>query len=140
MDRNRLSTGDLIAGAGAIGLFLFLFLDWFEPASAWELFDIIDILLAAIAIAVIVLVVTRAMGNDINVPGGRATAITVLGFAATMIVLTFVLEGEERKIGVWLSLLAALAITYGGWQALRGHTGPRTTAHTTGAPPPPPAA
>ena len=135
MDKNRLSQGDMIAGAGALGLFLFLFLDWFGPVNAWQGFDILDILLAAIAIAVIVLVATRAMGNDVNVPGGRAEAIFLLGFAATMIVLTFILEGEERKIGIWLSLLAALAITYGGWHARRGHAG----AHhgTTSAAPPP---
>ena len=141
MDRNRLSPGDLIAGAGAIGLFLFLFLDWFEPASAWELFDILDIVLAAIAVAVIVLVAARAAGNDIDVPGGRATVIALLGFAATMLIFTFVLEGEERKIGLWLAFLAALAITFGGWQALRDRVGPHTTTattpHTTGAPPPP---
>jgi len=132
----------MIAGVGAVLLFVFLFLDWFEPASAWELFDIVDVLLAAIAIAVIVLVATRAMGNDLDVPGGRASAIFLLGFAALMVVLTFVLEGEERKIGVWLSLLAAAAITSGGCHAKRGHYGaPRThtTTHPgTGDPAPPP--
>ncbi len=139
MDTNRLSTGDMIAGAGAVGLFLFLFLDWILEASAWKVFDVTDILLALIALAVIVLVATRAMGNEVNVPGGRATAIALLGFGATMIVLTWVFEGEERGIGLWLSLLAAIAIAYGGWHALRGHaghTGHRTTADTTHAPPP----
>lgn len=138
MDSRKLTQGDMIAGAGGVGLFVFLFLDWILDASAWEVFDIVDILLAAIAVIVVVLVVTRAMGNDVSVPGGRAEAIFLLGFAATMIVLTFVLEGEERKIGLWLSLIAALAIAYGGWQARRGDVGPaqRSTA-TTGAPPPP---
>lgn len=131
MNTSRLSQGDMIAGGGAVALFLFLFLDWFGPVSAWEGFDILDLVLAAIAIAVIVLVATRAMGNDVSVPGGRAEAIFLLGFAATMIVLTFVLEGEERKIGIWLALLAALAITYGGWHARRGpaaHSQPAATA------------
>ena len=143
MDSKRLTQGDMIAGAGAVGLFIFLFLDWILDVSAWEAFDILDILLAAIAVAVIVLVATRAMGNDLDVPGGRASAIFLLGFAATMVVLTFVLEGEEKKIGLWLSLLAALAITYGGWHAKRGdhHAGHTTTTpHTTGAPPAPPPA
>lgn len=120
MNTSRLSQGDMIAGGGAVGLFLFLFLDWFGPVSAWEGFDLVDLLLAAIAIAVIILVATRAMGSDVSVPGGRAEAIFLLGFAATMIVLTFVLEGDERKIGLWLALLAAIAITYGGWHARRG--------------------
>ena len=136
MDTNRLSPGDMIAGAGAIGLFLFLFLDWFGPVNAWQGFDLLDILLALIALAVIVLVATRAMGNELNVPGGRATAIALLGFAATMIVLTFVLEGEDRKIGLWLSLLAALAIAFGGRQALRDRVGTHHATPAAGSPPP----
>ena len=136
MDTSRLSPADLIAGAGGLGLFLFLFLDWFGPFSAWEGFDLVDILLAAIAVAVIVLVATRAAGNELDVPGGRASFIALAGFAATMIVLTFVLEGEERKIGVWLALLAAIAITYGGWQAARGRVAPGHTHDTPAAPPP----
>ncbi len=131
MNTSKLSQGDMIAGAGAIGLFLFLFLDWVGPINAWEGFDIVDIVLAAIAVAVIVLVVTRAMGNDVNVPGGRAEAIFLLGFTATVIVLTFVLEGEERKIGMWLALLSAIAITYGGWHVRRGGAAGGTTTHTT---------
>jgi TRAP-type uncharacterized transport system fused permease subunit len=141
MDTSRLSTGDMIAGAGGVGLFIFLFLDWIGEFSAWEGFDLTDILLAAIALAVIALVASRAAGNEINVPGGRAAVIEMLGLAATAIVLTWVFEGEERKIGLWLSLIAALAIFYGGWQAMRGHAG-HTHDHTTtpSAPPPPPAA
>jgi TRAP-type uncharacterized transport system fused permease subunit len=139
VDTSRLSQGDLIAGAGGIGLFIFLFLNWILEASAWEVFDIVDILLAAIGLGVVALVAARAMGNDIRVPGG-AGAVALAGFAATMIVLTFVLEGEERGIGLWLSLLAALAITYGGWQAMRGHAGHTHHATTTPGPPPPPPA
>ena len=33
--------------------------------------------------------------------------------------LTFPLEGEERKIGIWLALVASLGITYGGGLATR---------------------
>jgi TRAP-type uncharacterized transport system fused permease subunit len=147
VDTTRLSQGDMIAGAGGVGLFIFLFLGWFDEFSAWELFDLTDILLALMAVVVIALVASRATGNDINVPGGRETMIALLGFGATMIVLTWVFEGEERGIGLWLSLVAALAILYGGWQTLRGGpaahrttTTPAQTTTTPGAPPPPPAA
>ena len=145
MDTSRLSQGHLIAGAGGVGLFVFLFLDWFGPFTAWQAFDVVDILLAAIAVVVAGLIAARAAGNEIAVPGGPG-AIALAGFAATFITLTFLLEGEERKIGVWLALVSALAITYGGWQALRGGTvsAPRTTAPPpappAGGPPPPPAA
>jgi len=137
VDTSRLTQGDMIAGAGGLGLFLFLFLDWILEASAWEVFDLTDILLAIIGIGVLLVVAARAAGTEVGLPGGPA-AIALAGFAATVIVLVFIFEGEERGIGLWLSLLAALAITYGGWQAARG--GVRPAHHATTSPPPPPPA
>jgi hypothetical protein len=128
MDTARVSPAEMIAGAGGLGLFLFLFLDWFGPVNAWQGFDIVDVLLALIGLGVVVLVAARAAGTTVAVPGGTSTAIALAGFAATTVVLTFLLEGEERKIGLFLSLVAALAITYGGWAARRGT--PRTTTGT----------
>ena len=131
MNTARVSPGEMIAAAGGLGLFLFLFIDWFGPFSAWEGFDIMDIVLAAIGLGVVALAAARAAGTRIDLPGGPGMAITIAGFAATMIVLTFLLEGEEREIGVFLSLLAALAITWGGWTLSRGGV-PRVTSGPTG--------
>ncbi len=139
MNTSRLSQGDMIAGIGGVVLFIGLFLNWILEASAWEVFDLTDILLAAIAVVVIVLVAAAAAGNDIGVPGGRGGAIKTLGFAATVICLVFLFEGEERGLGIFLSTLAALAIVYGGWQAQSGGpVGPtRATTASPGAPPAP---
>ena len=131
MDTSRISQGELIAGIGGLGLFLCLFLNWFAGFSGWQTFDIVDVLLAIIGVGVAVVVGMRAAGNAIDVPGG-ASLITIAGFAATCIVLTFLLEAEERDFGIFLALAAAVAITYGGWTAARG--GATTT--TTAAPPP----
>ena len=131
MDTSRISQGEMIAGIGGLGLFLFLFLDWFGPLNAWQTFDIMDVVLAIIGIGVAVVVAARAAGNAIDVPGGAMT-IALAGFAATCIVLTFLLESDGRKFGIFLELVAALAIAYGGWQAMKGS---RTRTAT-----PPPAA
>ena len=133
MDTSRVSQGELIAGASGLLLFLFLFMDWFGPVSAFEAFDILDILLALIGLGTAAVVAARAMGMDVGLP---APTIFLEGFAASVIVLTFILEGEERKIGVWLALLAGLGIAYGGYMALTSGTRPTTTTPT----PPPPAA
>ncbi|HEV2812426.1 MAG TPA: hypothetical protein VGW10_04160 [Solirubrobacteraceae bacterium] len=137
MDTSRISRGEMIAGAGGIGLFLFLFVDWASTVSAWEAFDVVDIVLAAIGLGVVALVAARAAGQNVAVPGGSGTAIALAGFAAAIITLTFLLESDDREIGLYLSVLAALAIVYGGWVASRGPVAPRPA--TTAPPPPPPA-
>jgi hypothetical protein len=119
VDTSRVSTGELIAGASGLALFLFLFVDWFGPFNAWEIFDVMDILLAIVGLGTAAVVGARLAGTQVTLPGGRAIAIAVAGFAAEMMVLTFLLEGEERKIGLWLGLIAAIGITYGGLRATR---------------------
>ncbi|MEX2193882.1 MAG: hypothetical protein WD844_01230 [Thermoleophilaceae bacterium] len=130
MNTSRVSTGELIAGAGGLALFLFLFLDWFGPLSGWQLFDFMDIVLAVIGLGTAALVAARAAGTDVNAP----TAIGLAGFAAFWIVLTFLIEGEERKIGLWLSLLASIAIVYGATTVVKG----KPAAAAPGPPPPSP--
>jgi hypothetical protein len=123
-DPGRISPGETIAGGAGIALFLFLFLHWFEGANAWSTFDVVDFLLAAIALLAVAVAGARAMGNDLL---GRNTglALTLAGTVATSIILTFVLEGDGRKIGLWLSFLAAIALTYGGWRVISEAPGTR---------------
>ena len=47
----RIDTGVLVAAAGAVMLLVSLWLHWFEPElSAWETFEVWDIVLAASAV------------------------------------------------------------------------------------------
>jgi hypothetical protein len=116
-DPGRISPGETIAGGAGIALFLFLFLHWFVGASAWSAFDVIDFLLAAIALFAVAVAGARAMGNDLL--GSRTGLLLLLaGTVATSIILTFVLEGDGRKIGLWLAFVAAIALAYGGWRAM----------------------
>ena len=127
MDASRMSTGDIAAGLGGVGLFIFLFMDWFASVSAWKGFDVVDVILAIIAVAAVVFAVTRATGGASPIP---AIAIALAGYAATVITLTFVLEGDDKKIGLWLSLFASIAIAWGGWTASRGAAAPGRPATT----------
>lgn len=128
MDTSRASTGELVAGAGGLLLFLFLFLDWFGPATAWQLFDVMDVVLAIIGLGTAAIVAARMAGTQVNLPPGT---VGLAGFAAFWIIITFLIEGSERKIGLWLALLASIVIVYGALNASRGRAAV--------APPPPPA-
>lgn len=133
METSRVSTGELIAGASGLALFVFLFLNWFEPgANAWELFDFMDIVLAVIGLGTAATVAARVAGMQVNMPGGPTALMGLEGFAAFWIIVTFLIEGEGRKIGLWLSLLAAIGIVYGALTAMKA----RPAAATPAAPPP----
>jgi TRAP-type uncharacterized transport system fused permease subunit len=134
MDTSRVSQAELIAGAGGLLLFVFEFLDWFSIANAWEFFDITDVLFAIIGLGTAAVVGARAAGMAVAVP---PVAIFLGGFFALSITLVFVLEGEERKIGLWLAMFASAAIAYGGWQAMTARTRPARTTPPPAATPPP---
>jgi hypothetical protein len=129
-DPGRISPGETIAGGAGIALFVFLFLHWFDVASAWAAFDVVDFLLAAIGLLAVAVAGARAMGNDL-LGRNTATVLTVSGIVATSIILTFVLEGDGRKIGLYLAFLAAIGLTYGGWRAM--HEAPGTPGPLAGA-------
>jgi hypothetical protein len=113
----RITTGETIAAGSGIALFLFLFFHWFGGFSAWRFFDIVDFLLAAIAVLAVAVAGTKAMGNRLF--GDNAGLILLLlGTVASSITVTFVLEGDNRALGLWLSFFASLGLAYGGWRVM----------------------
>lgn len=144
-DRNRLSTGELIAGIAGIVLLIDLWFDWYgvkvtagngllkgfsvgASADAWEAFSFIDIVLFVVALIAIAAAVARAMNNMPELPYPAATIVMIAGGVALVLILfrtistpvdTHGISGIDvsRKIGLWIGLLSAAAITYGGWRA-----------------------
>jgi hypothetical protein len=130
----------LIAAGGGLLLFISCFLSWFGDISAWEGFDFTDVLLTAIALLAIAVGVSIATGTALNIPGGAAAALSTAGVLAFGMVATWVVEGEERKFGMFLALIGTIAIIVGALQ-LRGGAGtapPRTRVAEPPPPPPPP--
>lgn len=81
---NRLA-GFVLLGAGAILLIVSLFLDWFEPGlSAWTVFEVWDIVLAALALGALAPVaaalnVWRARSDSwVLAPAVVATVVVVV--------------------------------------------------------------
>jgi hypothetical protein len=140
VDTSRVSLGEWIAAVAAAALFLFLFLTWSAGLSAWELFDFVDVILAVIAFVVLAIVLIHAGGRELTLPMERDRLIAGLGGVAFVIVLSFLLEASDRGAGIWLALLATIAIVYGGLSATRGADaalGTRPRGRTRPVPPPP---
>jgi hypothetical protein len=122
MTSSKLSTGALIAAGAGLVLFLSLFVDWVGDFSAWRLFDVVDIVLAVLGLVPVALAAARISGTAINLPVDAGRLVLVFGIIATTIVATFVLEGDELKFGIFLSLIAGVGPIYGGTQMSREGT------------------
>src|SRR4051794_12158 len=103
-DANRLRFGDMIAGGGALVLFISLFLEWYtvevkgfgganlggasEGASGWKALGPGDIFLLLIVLAVIAILVIRGIGAATpQLPVPLSTIILGLGALATLYTL-----------------------------------------------------
>ena len=158
MDTSRLTTGDIIAGVGGIVLLIALFLPWYgvsvniagfsasESGSGWEALGFIDILLFLISVAAIALVAARAAGvlpTDIPAP----VILLALGAFAVLLVLYRIIDipvdGDvpdevdlSRKLGIFIALIGAAAVTYGGWRTNTETPSGRITPVTDPSAPP----
>jgi hypothetical protein len=142
VDTSRLSTGDIVAGAGGLVLLLSLFLPWYGvdvsvagfsasgSVDAWEAMSFIDILLFLVAVVAIGVPVARASGSmPDDVPGSIVLlAVGVLGLVLVVWRLidipapdvpTVAKDSVDfgRKIGIFVGLIGAAGIAYGGWRA-----------------------
>jgi purine-cytosine permease-like protein len=132
----------MIAGVGAAALLLLMFLPWYgvevnvsgfsasENGNAWETLEFIDILLFLLAVTTLGVVGARLLGSmpdDFPWPmlllaAGGLAALLVL-FRVIDIPAPDVPESAadavdfERKIGLFLALIATAAMAYGGWRS-----------------------
>ena len=173
MDASRLRAVEIVAGIAGVALFVFLFFDWFgggaevsgsvvngtatlsHPGiSGWDALggDLSGFLIILSGVAGIALAYLAAAGQRVNIPAPRGATTALLGALAVLLILWDMVAGSPTlKIGVFLGLAAAVAITAGalmalaedGFQPLVAVAGGRTRAASASAPaatPPPPAA
>lgn len=138
MDVNRLSQGEKIAAGSAILLFIVMFFSWFgapdnavtealgaagvdTSANAWQSFDFIDLILLLTVIVAAGAAALKASGAVLRLPVPASTITTLLGALSTLLVLYRIIDPpsyDSRKFGVFLGLVLAAALTYGGWRAM----------------------
>jgi hypothetical protein len=172
MDLDRLSSGEKIAGVSAILLFVFMFFNWFGVevsgvggfsgtiseggGNAWDTLDFIPIVLVVTIIAALGLAALRLSDSTFEPAVPISTVVTVLGAISVLLILfrivdppTFASFGgvsvdATRSIGVFLGLVAAGGIAYGGYTTMReegvtfGDAADRLSRGGGSPPPPPP--
>ena len=138
MDLTKLTQGQKIAAGSAIALFIVMFFSWFgapdneitnalnsagvdTTANAWQSFDFIDLVLLATIVVAVGAAALIASGTAVNIPVPPGVLTTLLGGLSTLLVLYRILDppsSADRKFGVFLGLILAGAITYGGWRTM----------------------
>jgi hypothetical protein len=164
VDSSKLGVGETIAGISGLALFIFMFLPWYGldsvggfgvsgidlNVSAWESFSFIDILLFLVAVVVVGLVIVQMAESTPDMPAPPAQIIAIAGAVAFVLILfrLIVTPGVDtagldidvdlgRKIGIFLGLLAAAGIAYGGWRAMQETPMPSPSPAADQAPPAP---
>ena len=182
MEMDKLSTGEKISAVSAVLLFIFMFFDWFGVevenvggfsgavpggGSAWDALDVIPIFLMIAIIAAIGVAVIRLTDADLEPPVSLNTIVAVLGALAVLLILYRIIDqpgggdfggvsvNVTLKFGIFLALVSAAGIAYGGYSAMReegmtfgdaadrlssgpGDAGPGGAGPAGGPPPPPP--
>jgi hypothetical protein len=107
----RIDAAPALAALGALLLLVALFLDWFGGASGWAVFEVVDLLLAGVAIAALVAVAERGLDQR---------WLPVLGALALVVVAVQLFEPppgaatDDRDTGAWLALAGAVLLALGG--------------------------
>ncbi|MGE5282625.1 MAG: hypothetical protein ACM3N0_09965 [Chloroflexota bacterium] len=174
MELDKLSMGERISAVSGVLLFVFMFFDWFgvevsgvpgfsgtvaeAGGSAWDALDVIPIFLVIAIVAAVGVAVVRLTDADLEPPVSLNTIVAVLGALAVVLILYRIVDppgggsfggvsvDTTLEVGIFLGLLSAIGIAYGGYSAMReegvtfGDAADRLGGggHGGGAPPPPP--
>jgi len=171
MEVDKLNTGEKISAISGILLFIFMFFDWFgvkitgvsgfsgdvsgSGGSAWDALDVIPIFLMLAIVVAIGVAVIRLTDADLEPPISLNAIVAGLGGLAVLLILYRIVDPPGGgsfggvsvditvKFGIFLGLIAAAGIAYGGYSAMReegmtfGDVGDQLSSGG-GAPPPPP--
>jgi hypothetical protein len=126
MNREGIDGGRIVVALGAALLFASLFVDWYgfgrgpdaEGFTAWTAFEIVDLLLAILAIATIAAVLELHVTGSSRVPEGIAAAA---GPAALVLVVVSIVNvppavqgfDSDLEVGAWLALAGAAIMCAG---------------------------
>jgi uncharacterized membrane protein len=125
----RLRDGEWIAGAGGVALLAAMFLHWYGAGpfevTAWQAFDVLDVVLALLALVPLGLVVTQATRSSPSIPVAFSVFTMLAGALAALLILYRIVNQPgpndlvEVQAGAWLGFVAAGVIAAGGWRSLR---------------------
>jgi hypothetical protein len=160
----------MIAAASGAALLIIMFLPWFglggqlgdafqqaqdlgfapnvdTNANAWQSFSFIDIVLFVTVIIAIGFGVAAAMARDVALPVAASAITAGFGILSVLLIAYRLLNtpfDSSRKFGVFLGLIAAAGVAYGGWVGMQeegtsfGDQVDRVQGGGDAPPPPPP--
>jgi CDP-diglyceride synthetase len=112
----RFEVGPILVALGAILLLISLFLDWYGPLSAWEAFEVVEVLLAGLALAALI-VATGQLVPDVE--WGERRWLPAIVLAVAVLVAAELVDpppaagAEQLEQGAWLAFAAALVMIAG---------------------------
>jgi hypothetical protein len=125
----RLRDGEWIAGAGGVALLAAMSLHWYGAGpfelTAWQAFDVLDVVLALLALVPLGLVVTQATRRSPSIPVAFSVLSTLAGMLAALLILYRIVNQPgpndlvEVQAGAWLGFAAAVVVAAGGWRSMR---------------------
>ncbi len=119
----RINAGHVLSLVGALVLLVSLFLTWYEPdQSAWTAFEIIDLLLAGLALTAILAAAPfriTAAGTPSRLPV-PSRWLPAIGIATLVLVVAALLNhppsaiDRSHEAGSWTGLAGAILMAAGG--------------------------
>jgi hypothetical protein len=112
----RFDIGPILLALGALLLLVGLFLDWYGPLTAWNAFELTDVLLAALAIAGVI-GAAGLIAPDLEyierrwVPWIAGAAFVLV--AAELLDPPPAANGADLRSGAWISLAATVLMVLG---------------------------
>jgi hypothetical protein len=112
----RFEMGPVLVALAALLLLVSLFLDWYGPLSAWDAFEVVDVLLAALAVAALI----GGIGTlvpDLAYVERRWLPLIVL--AVAVLVAAEIIDPPPAAadltadVGAWIAFAAAIAMLLG---------------------------
>jgi Protein of unknown function (DUF983) len=163
VDIDKLGMGEKIAGVSAVLLFIFMFFDWFDvevsggggfggaigSGSAWDALDNIPIFLLITIVAALAVAALRLTESSYEPPFPANAVVAVLGAISVLLILYRIVDTPgggsfpggsvdvSPTFGIFISLIAAAGIAYGGYRAMQEEG---VTVGRAGPPPSPPQA
>ncbi|MFI5028991.1 MAG: hypothetical protein ACHQCF_08455, partial [Solirubrobacterales bacterium] len=147
MDADKLNTGEKVAAVSAVLLFIFMFFTWFgvevsgvggfsgsvpgAGGSAWDALDFIPIVLMITIIVALAVAVLRLTDSTYELPVSMNAVVTALGGFSVLLILFRIVDPPSFgsfggvsvdgtvEIGIFLGLIAAAGIAYGGYLAMK---------------------
>jgi SNF family Na+-dependent transporter len=112
----RFEVGPILVALGAIVLLVSLFLDWYGGLTAWEAFEVVEVMLAALAVTALV-IAAGLLAPGIEYVERRWMPAVVLGIlllVAAEIVDPPPAAGDQAPTtGAWLAIGSALVMFAG---------------------------